>query len=142
MVIFIHFRERSDYYNAFKITNDKKNRGDLTPFIITFLELILQSILEMGTVLADKQKQLVYYDKAIDTLDLDYNLKDMIYMLVQNTLFGETGMSAEEIAAEMKLSIYSIRNYLKALDENMLIISKNGRRKIYDINLNYFYLEQ
>lgn len=135
-------RERSVYYNAFKITNDKKNRGDLTPFIITFLDLILQSILEMEMVLADKRRQLIYYDKAIDTLDMDYNLKDMIYMLVQNTLFGETGMSAEEIAAEMKLSIYSIRNYLKALDENMLIISKNGRRKIYDINLNYFHLEQ
>lgn len=132
-------KERSTYYNAFKITNDKKNRGDLTPFIITFLELVLQSIKEMATVLFDKYKQLTYYDKVLDTWDMDDNRKNMIYMLVQNTLFGEVGMSVEEIAAEMKLSIPSIRNYLKALDENMLIVSKSGRRKLYDMNLNYFY---
>lgn len=132
-------KERNAYYNAFKLTNEKKNRGDLTPFIITFLELILQSIVEMAATLADKQKQLVYYDKAIETLNLESRIKDMIYMLIQNTLFGETGMSAEEIATEMKLSLPSIRNYLRVVDENMLITSRNGRRKLYDINLNYFH---
>lgn len=132
-------KERSAYYNAFKLTNEKKNRGDLTPFMITFLELILQSIVEMAATLADKQKQLIYYDKAIETLNLESRIKDMIYMLVQNTLFGETGMSAEEIATEMKLSLPSIRNYLRVVDENMLITSRNGRRKLYDINLNYFH---
>lgn len=131
-------KERNTYYNAFKMINDKKNRGDLTPFIIIFLELILQSILEMTTTLVDKQKQLDYYDGAIDTMISQYSLKEMVYILVQNTLFGESGMSVEGIADAMEISVPTTRNYLRKLDENLLLISKDGRRKLYDINLDYF----
>lgn len=132
------YKARRDYYKAFETVNDKKNRGDITPFVITFLELIYQSIAEMETVLADKFRQLKFYDRAIDRLELNGNLKDMIFIMVQNTLFGEDGMTVEELAEEMQLSVPSIRNYIRELDSDLLVISNEGRRKLYDINLDYF----
>lgn len=132
------YKERSKYYKAFEMANEKKNRGDITPFVIIFLELIYQSIAEMEMVLADKLKQLQYYGKEIERLELDNNLKSMLYIILQNTLFGEDGMAVEEIAEAMQLSVPSIRNYLRALDRDVLSVTKEGRRKLYDINLDYF----
>lgn len=135
----ILYKRRDLYYHAFQMVNDRRNRGDITPFLIIFLDLIGQGMSEMITVLRDKQKQLQFYDKAIDTLGLDHNIARMLFILIQNTLFGESGMFIDELADEMQMSVPSIRNYLKMLDEGLLLTSRNGRKNVYDINLNYFY---
>lgn len=31
------------YYKSFRIVNDKKNKGDITPFIFTYLDFIKES---------------------------------------------------------------------------------------------------
>lgn len=135
----ILYKRRDLYYHAFQMVNDRRNRGDITPFLIIFLDLIGQGMSEMITVLRDKQKQLQFYDKAIDTLGLDHNIAKMLFILIQNTLFGESGMFIDELADEMQMSVPSIRNYLKMLDEGLLLTSRDGRKNVYDINLNYFY---
>ena len=37
----------SKYYKAFKMTNDIRNKSDLTPFIIHFLEIYLSGLEEL-----------------------------------------------------------------------------------------------
>ena len=53
------------YYKAFQMTNDKKNKGDITPFVIIFLGFIQQAVDNLNTVLANKIEQMQFYHKGI-----------------------------------------------------------------------------
>ena len=37
-------KRQKDYYKAFKITNDIRNRGDLTYFVIMFLDILKEEM--------------------------------------------------------------------------------------------------
>lgn len=56
------------YYKSFDNTNDEKNKGDLTAFVVTFLDFIIQSLNELIVTLTDKYNQLNYYAKIISSL--------------------------------------------------------------------------
>lgn len=124
------------YYKAFKIVNDSKNKGDVTPFIIIFLDLIKQSFERLILTLSDKREQLSYYSTCVDNLNYDTNISSTIFVLVQNTLFGEEGLSIENLSEIMEVSIPTIRNYIKNIEPDLLIITKSGNKKLYDINLD------
>lgn len=53
------------YYKAFKITNEFKNKGDITPFTLIFLDFILQASEHLNTTLTDKIEQMTFYYKKI-----------------------------------------------------------------------------
>lgn len=124
------------YYKAFKIVNDPKNKGDMTPFIIIFLELINQAYDRLISTLSDKIEQLNYYSACIGNLNLDTHMNDMLFVLVQNTLFGDEGLSVDILAEISDVSVPTIRNYIKSLNPGLLTITKSGNRKLYNINLN------
>ena len=56
------------YYKAFNVCNDRKNKGDITFFIVTFLELLSQASDDLYTKIADLNDQLNYLKKAIQRL--------------------------------------------------------------------------
>lgn len=126
------------YYKAFKTANDEKNRGDLTPFVIVFLGLLVKSIEGMCESLEDRKSKLDYYAKAAeDIAKEDKKLFNVMHVIIQNTLFGEEGLGVREIHQICKDSIgeSKIRAYISLLkDKELLLVSKEGKKELYDID--------
>ncbi len=126
------------YYKAFKICNDEKNKGDITPFIIYFMDVIYQSMLNLNDTLVKKVKQCNYYKEKISHMDFSDNAFELIYILLQNSLFGEDGLSVEQCSDIINMSVSTIRNYLSNFPDGLLLISKDGYKKLYDVNLDFW----
>lgn len=61
----------------------------------------------------------------------------VLYVLIENSLFGDNGLSVEEIQGICNLSESKVRDLLKALNEkDVLNIEKDGRKKLYSANLD------
>lgn len=126
------------YYKAFKIANDEKNRGDLTAFVITFLDLLVKSIKGLCESLEERGNKLNYYAEVAKAWSKeDKKLFNVMYVLIQNTLFGDEGISVAELSDIFKgeVSQSTIRKSIGCLKENdMVIISKDGKKELFDIN--------
>ncbi len=125
------------YYHIFKEANDQKNKGDLTPFVIGFLEFIKESIENLCSTLEAKAEKLSFYTEKIKKyVDGNNQLGKVLYVLIQNSLFADEGISIEDISNIVGLSSSTIRTQIKKIPEELLIIKHSGRMKIYDVNLD------
>ncbi|HBF4080052.1 TPA: Fic family protein [Clostridioides difficile] len=128
------------YYKIFKETNKKTNKGDLTYFVIRFFDLIIQSIQELSESLVNKSMRLLHYGNIAEKVFNDDNKAlEVTFLLIQNTLFGDNGLSVQEINEISEVGLSKIRNVIKLLGEKeLLYVQKEGRKNIYDINLDTF----
>ena len=125
------------YYKSFDNTNDEKNKGDLTAFVITFLDFIIQSLNELIVTLTDKYNQLNYYAKIISTLSNKQSTVDLAYILIQNTLFGDEGLSIKGLQYVTTFGNNKVRQIVNELKElDLLTIDKIGNQLIYNIDLD------
>lgn len=128
------------YYKSFDITNDEKNKGDMTYFVLTFFDFIIESINELCESLTYKYDRLMHYKSIAEQLfknDSNKNLYRISYILVQSTLFSDDSLSVADIHYHTKLSETSIRKTIKQLDGlNILDVNKVGNKKVYDLNLD------
>lgn len=129
-----------DYYNAFKECNNKNNLGDLTPFIIMFLRVILESFQNLFDALDTRKNQLdEYYHHICNNQSLSEEAKDLAFILTQVALFSDEGITKKELCEQMDISSSTIEKRLDCLREKeMLLIDKSGRSFKYSINLNIF----
>lgn len=130
----------NSYYKSFKLINDPKNKGDLTSFVIRFFDILIQSFNELCATLDNKIEKLKYYKEIVNRIyphNEDLSLYNLLYNLVQNSLFGEQGLSVEEISEIIKCGDSKTRTLLKILSEkNLLVVEKDKRKKIYSANLD------
>ena len=127
----------NDYYNAFKECNNEKNKGDLTPFIIMFLNIILESFENLYDALEKRSSQLSEYSEKLKNIEISEDLKDFAFVLLQAALFSDEGITKKQLEAELKISPSTVDKRLgklRAMD--MLIEEKNGRAINYLIDLN------
>ena len=126
------------YYKAFKIANDKKNKGDLTAFVITFLDILVKSIKGLCESLDERYQQLNYYMEIAEKIaGDDKRLLNVIYILIQNTLFGDHGIGIQEIydICEGNVGKTKIRNSISILkNRGIILVTKDGKKELYDIN--------
>ena len=126
------------YYKTFKVANDEKNRGDLTSFVITFLDILAKSIKGLCESFEEKSSKLKYYTKIGKKLaGRDAKLFNVIFVLIQNTLFGDEGLGIGELVEIFKdeISEGKIRKSIKYLKENgILNTAKDGKKELFDIN--------
>ena len=128
-----------EYYQAFNICNDKHNKGDLTPFIIMFTNIISESFHLLEEALIKRYEQLQHYESCIQYLPkgLDEKYTSIYDLLIQASLFSEEGISTQEIIEASNLSRTTVTNRLKALSASDLIIKKTvGNVRFYSINLD------
>lgn len=126
------------YYDAFEICNDPRNLGDLTPFLIMMLQMILESIRELKESLERKQFDWFKYQKillAYPNLDKK-NVEETYNVLLQAALFSESGISTKELQKVFELSYGSVKNLLRCIPEELLITSTHGREKYYKLDLS------
>lgn len=126
------------YYKAFKIVNDEKNRGDLTSFVIVFLEILVKSIESLCESLEERKNKLEYYRRVAEKVsEGDEKLFSVIFVLIQNTLFGDEGIGVEEIYQILKPNVgkSKIRDYISILrNKGILLVKKDGRKDLFDVD--------
>ena len=129
------------YYKAFDVCNDRKNKGDITFFVVTFLELLSQASNDLYTKIADLNDQLNYYNNIINTLVNEKVLNDKqakcIFILCQNRLFDDTYMNMNTLTELLEKSDTTTRKILKSLEsKNLLVKSRNKNQYLYSANLD------
>lgn len=124
------------YYNAFDVCNDVRNKGEITYFILMFLDLLAEAGTYLVEILNNLRDQLFFYKTLIDTSDMKKTKKELLNILCQVSLFAESYMTVDELQQFLKLGNTSIRYILKELDEEgYLIKTKNGKKIGYAANL-------
>lgn len=123
------------YYKAFKTCNDQRNLGDLTPFLLMQLNIILTSMKELKRALQEKLATWNKYEQAIEKRCNDFELLKLYSYLIQAALFSEKGISMAELERNMKKSNYVVKNLLNRIPQEMIMIKKKSNFKFYSINL-------
>ena len=121
----------ADYYDAFKHTNDVRNKGDVTHFVFEFLKLILKAYEKTEMYAMEKLVALTKYCLVIDKKLGKSKISEFLYVLTQAEMFSEFGLSINEISLILKCSENTVRNKMKELKAQKLIKEINVSKKIY-----------
>lgn len=127
----------SEYYKMFDTTNDPRNRGDLTLFVVGFLSFIVKTMNRIIDDLTEKNRLLEFYDDKISELKLTKDMHKLLYVVVQATLFSEDkGISKTELASVLEVGKTTLYTSLRGFSSNLIIIKKKGRDNYYSANLS------
>lgn len=129
------------YYKSFKIVNEEKNKGELTSFVEYFLNVLADSLKDLIAYLDEKISQLEFFEKQLTSLyeskKIGTGEKAILYILIQNTLFSEYSLGANELSAIADLGLSKTRSSLKSLEAlDFVTSSQRGKKYLYDANLD------
>lgn len=133
------------YYSAFEITNDKKSKGDLTYFVVSFLEIIRDSMQNLYRALDDRNTKLSFYGELVKQIVNDsYKSKidkekygQLFYLLIQVELFSKDGIEKKDICYHLHMSNNTVSEMLKTKPVSTLIkIDRKKRPYHYSIDLD------
>lgn len=128
----------SKYYKAFDVCNDPHNKGELTPFVEMFLNILEISLQQLLETLEEKKYKWKYYCQRIGIL-LNAEKTDIAHLyelLIQAALFSNIGISREELLNELKLSENTLRSRLRLIPEILLIENRQKGKKYYLLDLD------
>lgn len=128
----------SDYYAAFEECNDFRNKGDLTPFVIMFLDVLTQALEQLLKALTERKIELYRYLQNVGESVLGVKSKELLSYLVQASLFSELGISTLELLDVLGISratLHNRLNSLKSISDQLVISQRDGKEKYYRANL-------
>lgn len=128
------------YYKGFSVCEHPLNRGDLTPFVISFSELIVDAMKSMLGSLREKQSNLAdavdAVNRTITTKEEDEGLWRVAFILAQAALFSENGATTEELCASAGMSEPTMAKKRKRIKElGFLRETHKGRQRFYSLDL-------
>ena len=122
----------SEYYKLFKLCNDPINKGDVTPFIIMFLNMVLKAEENLLYALTKRHE---LYDSW------DRSLEDLCILLLISSLFSKGGLNKKELLGHLRIkSKTTLNSKLDMLKGYSLVIEQKEGNNIY-YKLNYDNLE-
>lgn len=133
--------QKGKYYDAFDLVNDPKNKGDTTPFILMFLEIVLAAEESLIAKLDRGLEKLSFYLNLIGVLaqELGSDKMELLYVLIQNEMFGDEALPLKTLAEAANLSIGKARACLKQMAEvelgEAVQIKRDGHRYVYAVDL-------
>lgn len=128
----------NQYYKSFKIVNEGINRGDITPFIFTYLEFVKESAVNLKNGLIEKAQRLEVFTKQLEALPHgeDEKYGRLYYYLLQASLFSEIGISISELLDYLNITRPTLLKRINEIDKyNMLFTEKRDSNKFYQLNL-------
>ena len=129
-------KNKTAYYKAFETCNDQRNLGDLTPFLLMQLKMLLEAMEDLAISLYEKWRTWKKYEKAVKVFcNNNQVLRNIYSCLVQAALFSENGISMQELQNAISLSCYLVKKYMNQIPSEMIIEKRKGRLKYYSINL-------
>jgi len=136
----------STYYKAFKICNDQRNLGDITPFLLMQLNMIYVAVQELKNSLVQRKNTWKKYETAIQKYcEKNTVLRGLYSLLIQAALFSEKGISMQQLKKHMSISEYMIKKYMNEIPERLLVTKQKNKYKYYYLNiekLNSVILEE
>lgn len=130
---------QKDYYEAFKITNDTRNLGDITCFVLLFLDIFKDGLEEYLDDLTDKIDRYNYYHNKVLEIGLDKSDKSILNIIIDYTLFYLKDVDLATLVDVTKLSKSTVSKRLGILEEKELIIrKKEGRKTTFAFNLEAY----
>lgn len=128
------------YLKAFRECNDPLNHADLTPFIITFTEIIQHACDVLYHDLDDRYlrfKELVKKLKTY-TRDEEHDIQRIYYYLLQAELFSEVGISIPELLSLLNCSRGTLTRKIRHIEsKGDLVVTKLGASKHYKLALDH-----
>lgn len=126
------------YYKSFKIVNEEINKGDITPFIFTYLEFIKEAAVNLKNGLTEKAQRLEAFTKQLEALPHGEDEKyiRLYFYLLQASLFSEIGISISELLNYLNITRPTLLKRINEIDKyNLLITEKRDSNKFYQLNL-------
>ena len=125
------------YYEAFTLTNDIRNKSDLTVFIIYFLEIYLSGLQELKEKIEDTINVYNYMVKKLCKY-VDSKYQSLVELILQVTLFGIEGFTMSQLVKITNYSEQSIRAMIKKInhEDNIIKIDQQHKPYKYSINLD------
>ncbi len=126
------------YYKAFDTCNNPFNKGELTPFVEMFLEVIDTSLDRLLESLQEGVSRLERYRDYLQVIlkDSDDKLYELYYMLIQASLFSDNGVIVDTMARHVSVSESTLRKMLKDIPQDLLVIDRSEREYHYSFDLN------
>lgn len=132
-------RNKSRYYHMLEEADSERNRGDMTPFVMGFLEILIGSTEDTIGVLSRKNEQMRKYESRIDAFQLqDKLLKEIYITLLQAALFYGEGISMADLMKVTRKNRGTIQKRIDEIPGNHLIVTKAGKTNYYKLNLMLF----
>ena len=130
-------KRQNDYYKAFKITNDIRNKGDITYFVLLFLDIYKDELENYLQDLTDKVDQSNYYKNKQSTLKLDPSSKKILTIITDYTLFHLQNIEINKIVELTDLSKSTVSNKIGILEKTGYIIRhREGKQTTFSFNLD------
>ena len=142
--IYINFKGENinEYYKAFKICNDPKNRGDITPFIEFFLTIMHKAAEQLHQALYKRKHDLHMYEEYLESFPFVQKNQDLYplgHALIQAELFSEKGISTQELLELLSISRGTLSSRLDVYRKNGLLSeNQDGAKKYYRLNQKTF----
>ena len=131
-------KHRKIYYDMFRKTNSYINRGDLTPFIIGSLELILASAQMTARILKKKQAKFNRCTTYLENITQDKGAltKAIYHILLQAAIFSNSGATITEISDALSKSPKTIRTHLDKIPAKHIKVSDKHKPYRYRLRIN------
>ncbi len=132
-------RNKGRYYHILEEADSERNRGDMTPFVMGFLDILIGSTEDTIGVLSRKNEQMRKYESRIDAFQLqDKLLKEIYITLLQAALFYGEGISMADLMKVTGKNRGTIQKRIDEIPGNHLIVTKVGKTNYYKLNLMLF----
>lgn len=127
-----------DYYNAFELAEHPLNKGDLTPFVITFLEVVLDALEKTNDALPEKDEALRAGMERLRerfVADDSVDVERVGRALLQGAFFTAHGLTVDDIAEETGISVPTVYKRMDGYkDAGLLERKRSGRRAYYRLD--------
>lgn len=134
---------KNKYLDSFEITNSIKSRGEMNCFIENFLEIILETLIQMNAELKEKSELLNIASRKImeESIlrDQDGFYAEVMFVLAQDYFFDSSrGLTIKELSGIFSKSEATIRKVMKELSSLSLVVQKGERPAYYCVKQSYF----
>lgn len=132
--------QRTAYYKAFEVVNNRLNKGDATSFYAMFLQVIEQAANELVDDLTEKEAALIYAAKKAQGLaDLDEEEKRTLYIMQQAKVFSDKNLSINALRQNLDFSRSKMLRLLNSIEEKgYIVVDKTHKPYKYILSDQFF----
>ncbi|MBQ9955346.1 MAG: Fic family protein [Eggerthellaceae bacterium] len=126
------------YYAAYTTCEHALNRGDLTPFVIAFCEIVTAAMRDMAESLLERKDSLDSCEKTLAEMPecRDSDIFSLGCVLVTATLFSSYGLTAVQLGEVFDISRQTVYKRLEPFKTAGLLLQKKvGRKLCYSLSL-------